>query len=26
LLRPPSADDLIDEEAFDADEFMPYWA
>jgi predicted nicotinamide N-methyase len=26
LLRPPSADELIDEEAFDADEFMPYWA
>ena len=26
MLRPPSADDLIDEEAFDADEFMPYWA
>jgi predicted nicotinamide N-methyase len=26
LLRPPSADDLIDEEAFAADEFMPYWA
>jgi predicted nicotinamide N-methyase len=26
LLRPPSADDLIDEEAFDEDEFLPYWA
>src|SRR5437764_15109328 len=26
LLRPPSADELIDEAAFDADEFMPYWA
>jgi predicted nicotinamide N-methyase len=26
LLRPPSADELIDEEAFDEDEFMPYWA
>jgi predicted nicotinamide N-methyase len=26
LLRPPSADELIDEEAFGADEFMPYWA
>jgi predicted nicotinamide N-methyase len=26
LLRPPSADDLIDEQAFDADEFLPYWA
>jgi predicted nicotinamide N-methyase len=26
LLRPPSADDLIDEQAFDEDEFMPYWA
>jgi predicted nicotinamide N-methyase len=26
LLRPPSADDLIDEDAFDEDEFLPYWA
>ena len=26
LVRPPSADDLIDEEAFDEDEFLPYWA
>ncbi|MDE3024182.1 MAG: 50S ribosomal protein L11 methyltransferase [Acidobacteriota bacterium] len=26
LLRPPSADELIDEDAFDADEFLPYWA
>jgi predicted nicotinamide N-methyase len=26
LLRPPSADELIDEEAFDAEEFLPYWA
>jgi predicted nicotinamide N-methyase len=26
LLRPPSADELIDEEAFGEDEFMPYWA
>jgi predicted nicotinamide N-methyase len=26
LLRPPSADDLIDESAFDEDEFLPYWA
>ena len=26
MLRPPSADDLIDEEAFDEDEFVPYWA
>jgi predicted nicotinamide N-methyase len=26
LLRPASADDLIDEEAFDDDEFLPYWA
>jgi predicted nicotinamide N-methyase len=26
ILRPPSADELIDEEAFDADEFLPYWA
>jgi len=25
-VRPPSADELIDEEAFDADEFLPYWA
>ncbi|HET8528690.1 MAG TPA: methyltransferase domain-containing protein [Gaiellaceae bacterium] len=26
LLRPPSAEELIDEAAFDADEFLPYWA
>ena len=26
LLRPASADKLIDEEAFDDDEFLPYWA
>jgi len=26
LLRPPNADDLIDESAFDEDEFLPYWA
>jgi predicted nicotinamide N-methyase len=26
LLRPPSADALIDETAFDEDEFLPYWA
>ena len=26
LLRPPSPDELIDEEAFDEDEFLPYWA
>ena len=26
LRRPPSADELIDEAAFDADEFLPYWA
>ena len=26
LLRPPSADELIDEEAFGEDEFLPYWA
>lgn len=26
LLRPPNADDLIDEEAFGDDEFLPYWA
>jgi predicted nicotinamide N-methyase len=26
LLRPPNADELIDEEAFDEDEFLPYWA
>jgi predicted nicotinamide N-methyase len=26
LLRPPSADELIDESAFDEDEFLPYWA
>ena len=25
-MRPPSADELIDEEAFDEDEFLPYWA
>jgi predicted nicotinamide N-methyase len=26
LLRPAVPEDLIDEEAFDADEFLPYWA
>jgi predicted nicotinamide N-methyase len=26
ILRPPSADELIDEDAFDDDEFLPYWA
>jgi predicted nicotinamide N-methyase len=26
LLRPPSADELIDEQAFAAEEFLPYWA
>jgi predicted nicotinamide N-methyase len=26
LLRPPQADALIDEEAFDEEEFLPYWA
>ena len=26
LLRPPSAEELIDEEAFAEDEFLPYWA
>jgi predicted nicotinamide N-methyase len=26
IRRPPSADELIDEEAFDEDEFLPYWA
>jgi predicted nicotinamide N-methyase len=26
LIRPASADALIDEEAFDEDEFLPYWA
>jgi predicted nicotinamide N-methyase len=26
LLRPASADQLIDEQAFDDDEFLPYWA
>jgi predicted nicotinamide N-methyase len=26
LLRPPSADELIDEAAFGEDEFLPYWA
>jgi predicted nicotinamide N-methyase len=26
LLRPPAADELIDEEAFADDEFLPYWA
>jgi predicted nicotinamide N-methyase len=25
-LRPPSADELIDEAAFDEEEFLPYWA
>jgi predicted nicotinamide N-methyase len=26
VLRPPNADELIDEESFDDDEFLPYWA
>jgi predicted nicotinamide N-methyase len=26
LLRPPSADELIDETLFEAEEFLPYWA
>jgi predicted nicotinamide N-methyase len=26
ILRPPSADELIDEERFADDEYMPYWA
>jgi predicted nicotinamide N-methyase len=26
VLRPPSADELIDEDSFDEDEFLPYWA
>jgi predicted nicotinamide N-methyase len=26
VLRPPSADELIDESAFDEEEFLPYWA
>jgi predicted nicotinamide N-methyase len=26
ILRPPSADELIDETAFDEEEFLPYWA
>ncbi|MBV8597803.1 MAG: 50S ribosomal protein L11 methyltransferase [Actinobacteria bacterium] len=26
IARPPSPDDLIDEAAFDEDEFLPYWA
>jgi predicted nicotinamide N-methyase len=26
LRRPPSADELIDEAAFDEEEFLPYWA
>jgi predicted nicotinamide N-methyase len=26
ILRPPSADELIDESAFDDEEFLPYWA
>jgi predicted nicotinamide N-methyase len=26
LRRPPNADELIDEDAFDEDEFLPYWA
>lgn len=25
-MRPPSADELIDEAAFDEEEFLPYWA
>ena len=26
IVRPPAADELIDESAFDDDEFLPYWA
>ena len=26
IVRPPSADELIDESAFDEEEFLPYWA
>jgi predicted nicotinamide N-methyase len=26
ILRPPSAEELIDEAAFDKEEFLPYWA
>jgi predicted nicotinamide N-methyase len=26
ILRPPSADELIDESTFDDEEFLPYWA
>ena len=26
ILRPPSADELIDEASFDEEEFLPYWA
>jgi predicted nicotinamide N-methyase len=26
VLRPPDADELIDESAFDEEEFLPYWA
>ena len=26
ILQPPAADELIDEAAFDDDEFLPYWA
>jgi predicted nicotinamide N-methyase len=26
VLRPPSAEELIDEAAFDEEEFLPYWA
>ena len=26
LLKPPSAEELIDEDAFSRDEFLPYWA
>ncbi len=26
ILRPPDADELIDESAFDEEEFLPYWA
>jgi predicted nicotinamide N-methyase len=26
IVRPPSADELIDEAAFDEEEFLPYWA
>src|SRR5204863_1910177 len=26
ILRPPSAEELIDEASFDEEEFLPYWA